>query len=338
MGKENDVLSVLKSALHARNVPSGQLRLPSKVRFTRKDEKTVEMELDQEAIGGLCTKPRNMQDDNAAFEAWAIILHVYLGCDILLKVDSCPEIHFPSGHYHRFLYRVFKFSDQFKGWFHCDEKLQNCMNEYKAYLYESNHCFTNNIPNNEARNNNHLENIVEAAMAGEGSQNILISLAEQKGLKLSEGQIYRQLPVGLFHGPVSKETSEFTGGKSAIDLWAPAGDRIAIFELKANNKMAGIITELMFYANYVYDMFLDKAETGCISFQPNKAETEYRGYRHLLKSYTNVKAYFLTDKLHPLITQEVIDLMNENAHGIIYDSLHYDLTLTVNGQGVVGLQ
>lgn len=315
-----NILDALKKKVNSQNID-----LTRKIKILQKENNTIELILSNDAIG-YSDDPQNMQSDSAAFEAWALILHVHLGYKILLNITELPQEDIASGHYHRFLYRVHKFSNQFKDWFDCTPELKNLVEKYQKHLTDPTLTFTNNVPDNEARYSSSKESHIEAKMVEKGSNNPLLAIAKTAGLNLSDGQIYRQLPVGLFCGNVSEETYEFTGKKSAIDLWAPTEESIAIFELKAQNKKVGIITELMFYANYMFDMFIDKSVSNCVTFNPNPNATTFRGYNHLLKSYKDVKAYFLTDVLHPLITEDVISEMNSNTFGISYGKLHYEMS------------
>lgn len=160
---------------------------------------------------------------------------------------------------------------------------------------------------------------------------ILHDVAKASGVSL-RNPIYRQLSTGLFKKKKSEETRIFTGGKSAIDLWTEQDNTIFIFELKARNNKVGMITELFFYANYVYDMFCDKATT----FVPllGKGSKDHRGYEALLssdghKNHNRVQAFFLSDQRHPLITPEVVDLLNTGTEGIAYQWLAYSLDIVV---------
>jgi len=313
----------LKEALKKKGVHNKGIRLTDAIVFTKtSDAKTVEMELSAAAIG-LAANAKNMQENGAAFEAWALILHVHLGYNIVLKASGFPDKRGSIGHYRRFLYRVLKFSEQFD-WFDCDVMLNSRVRDYEKYLYDSGNTFTNNLPNGEAKNETTddkvvcSENRVEQEMANQGAY-----LAKKTNLSITDGRVYRQLPVGLFKDTVKESNNEFTGGKSAIDLWCTTDESIVLFELKTQNQMVGIITELMFYSNYMLDMFVDKR------FSPNNAVENYRGYDRLLKDFKDVKAYFLTDKLHPLITNEIIGEMNKNSHGITYGNLDYNYQVTL---------
>lgn len=81
-------------------------------------------------------------------------------------------------------------------------------------------------------------------------------LVHKRYLGLSSGTtIDRQLPVSLFDATKSNTTGVFTGGKSAIDFWAVDGDTINVYELKSDNPMVGIITEI-FSTAIMYMMYL----------------------------------------------------------------------------------
>ena len=299
-------------------------RLPSHITYTYRDDgKTVCMTLEPQ-YAGLGDRPQNMQTDGAAFEAWALFLHVYSDCEVVLGVAPHPDADRigkdANGHYNRFLYRVYKFSAQFSEWFSCESELETRVKRFAAYLISNS--FTNNVPSKEASHNDKPEIRAERALAEE-KEGVLIDIAAKAGLVISPGQIYRQLPVGLFEGAATEENCVFTGRKSAVDLWTAADDKIAIFELKVDNPMAGIITETMFYANYMYDLFV-AANSSMI---PNPKVTRYRGYERLIsQTYSGVLAYFLAEYggLHPKITDKVIAEMNRNAVGITYGSLSYD--------------
>ena len=74
------------------------------------------------------------------------------------------------------------------------------------------------------------------------------------------GNANHQLPMGLFDGTVSKATAITPGGASQADLWRIDHDKFYVYELKdcinSDNTHVGIITELMFYANVLYRLFI----------------------------------------------------------------------------------
>ena len=111
----------------------------------------------------------------------------------------------------------------------------------------------------------------------------------------------RQLPVGLFKDKVSIKTAIFPRGKSAIDIWGIQGEVLYVFELKAEvNKKVGCISELFCYAMIMHDeqegVFVRDSEEG-----------------RRVKATSKLKAYILAPGIHPLITKEVLSLMNKAA-------------------------
>lgn len=163
------------------------------------------------------------------------------------------------------------------------------------------------------------------------------SISAQKDiLGLSSGTtIDRQLPVSLFDATKSNTTGVFTGGKSAIDFWAVDGDTINVYELKSDNPMVGIITEIFFYSNYVHDVFISNSldhGKGHVTTLKDKEET-YRSYDKI--GGKKVKGIMLSDSnrkgwhssLDALSRTEIKEIMNENdmSEAIQYEFLEYQL-------------
>ena len=342
------VLSWLKECVRAAGMDASYIDFPGQIRFSR-DGNDIRMTLCGKAIGLAADgeTPLNMQDNDAAFEAWALILHTYCGVSVQLTLDSNAELpdsdgillsgdkSYTYGHYNRFLYRVMKFRKQLCSWFEIpNERLTTAVDQFERALQE--YAFCNNSPLAEATEYpNKQEPAVEAAFS-RADQTILAELAEAQEFGVSK--LYRQLPVGLFlnqpKAAPSRATSILTGQASAIDLWGLADSHdLAIYELKTDNKMVGIITELMFYANYVYDMFVDRENT----WKPREARKDYRGRlilwnKYKEKSLTGVRAFMLADALHPLITPKVIEAMGSD--GIRYGALSYEWNLAEKSEDV----
>lgn len=312
------------------NLNDSNLKLPRTINFAERDG-AVTITLNKKAIG-FDENPYNMQSDAAAFEGWALALYVHL-----LHEKGTITLHAPVpayrkfdekyGHFYRFLYRVLRFSEQFP-WFRPAPELREVVTEFRKELESAS--FVNNFPKGEAGESGTLENAVEAQMSKQND--LLQKLASAVGQPIGENPIYRQLPVGLFRETVADKNRVFSGGKSAIDLWTCDGNRISVFELKAHNKMIGMVTELFFYANYVYDMF---CIGGLPGFCPSKGRGEYRGYGALLphgdKIHQRVQAFFLYDgnQIHPLISEEVVTVLNRGSEQIQYARLSYELEITL---------
>ena len=114
-------------------------------------------------------------------------------------------------------------------------------------------------------------------------------------------------PAGLFLGTVKAENEVFPGKKAAVDLWTWDEDKLYAFELKYQNQMVGMITEIFFYANYLYDLVVEKI------FTLNAKSTEKRGYHNLLENeFTEICGVMMTDEIHPLIDDKVLEILNKN--------------------------
>ena len=294
------------------------------------------MTLTQAAAG--FSNPINMQDTRACFEAWCLIIKAKTsnsGLEIELDVDGITVASYPggkpaNGHLGRFLYRILKFSEQYAGWFQLSPILDNLKNKFKTYL--DSHTFVTSAPSGAPKKaiaNYNLESYVEYFFCD--------SISAQKDiLGLSSGTtIDRQLPVSLFDATKSNTTGVFTGGKSAIDFWAVDGDTINVYELKSDNPMVGIITEIFFYSNYVHDVFISKSldhGKGHVTTLKDKEET-YRSYDKI--GGKKVKGIMLSDSnrkgwhssLDALSRTEIKEIMNENdmSEAIQYEFLEYQL-------------
>ena len=253
------------------------------------DGDTVKMELSSNGVTS------NMQDNIAAFEGWALILrrwgkyqHVTISW---VKPDSINE-----GHYQRFLFRLKNFSQDFKSWFSIDKDCLPLLDDLKIKEGGS---YSLNTPGKRSdKVSDNPEAILEDRFVNKDLREPLINIS-------NAAIIDRQLPVGVFENKVSKRTSIFTRGKSAIDIWGiNKSNELLVFELKAEgNKAVGIISELYFYVCVMQMVRKQKfVHKGCID--DNK---------HLLEipKTEKIRAYFLTPSLHPLVDKEIVKLLNE---------------------------
>lgn len=294
------------------------------------------MTLTQKAAG--FSNPINMQDTRACFEAWCLIIKAKTsnpGLEIELDVDGITVASYPggkpaNGHLGRFLYRILKFSEQYAGWFQLSTTLALLKNKFKKYL--DTNSFVTSAPSGAPKEdiaNYNLESYVEYLFCD--------SISAQKDiLNLhSVTTIDRQLPVSLFDTTKSNTTGVFTGGKSAIDFWAVDGDNediINVYELKSDNPMVGIITEIFFYSNYVHDVFISKSldnGKGCVEIE----DGTYRSYDKIggkqvmgiMLSNSNRKGWH--SSLDALSRTKIKKIMNKNGMpgAIQYEFLEYKL-------------
>lgn len=316
----------------------GITKFPGDISLNYDNPPKLVMTLTQEA-GGFSEKPINMQDNSACFEAWCLIIKAQTsnpGLKIELDVDGITVASYPSGkpvngHLGRFLYRILKFSEQYKQWFELSPALEEIKKNFKNYLDTNK--FETNAPLNEAETdldkllNKGLERYVEQLLVDTGSY-------KTKILKLSSESaiVGRQLPVGLFVGTKAKEHVVFTGGTSAADFWAVDGDTVKVYELKSKNPMVGIITEIFFYSNYVCDVFIEKGN----KMNPNKPKKYYRNYDKIKGKKVQGIMLSNSDGWHASLKDvasrnQIIDIMNDNSieKKIQYAWIEYNFKMSI---------
>lgn len=238
----------------------------------------------------------NMQQDDAAFEGWAICMKAVVPEWKFMLDWEFPEDK-KSGHYQRFLYRAKRFSTLYKSWFTiADQGLEEIerlllIKDPDAVKYIL------NAPSGDPERTNDAEHSPENLI-----ENIIIKTQPHELNSLFNVKKYhRQLPVGLFLDSVAMKNAIFTHGKSAIDIWGISEDKtLVIFELKAlGNTKIGAISELFFYAMVMRD------------------EQEKHFHRESNKELgisetTTVKAMILAEYVHPLINNpKVFELLNQ---------------------------
>lgn len=316
----------------------GITKFPGDISLNYDNPPKLVMTLTQEA-GGFSEKPINMQDNSACFEAWCLIIKAQTsnpGLKIELDVDGITVASYPSGkpvngHLGRFLYRILKFSEQYKQWFELSPALEEIKKNFKNYLDTNK--FETNAPLNEAETdldkllNKGLERYVEQLLVDTGSY-------KTKILKLSSASaiVGRQLPVGLFVGTKAKDHVVFTGRTSAADFWAVDGDTVKVYELKSKNPMVGIITEIFFYSNYVCDVFIEKGN----KMNPNKPKKYYRNYDKIKGKKVQGIMLSNSDGWHASLKDvasrnQIIDIMNDNSieKKIQYAWIEYNFKMSI---------
>ena len=250
----------------------------------------------------------NMQKDPAAFEGWALAIKVLLGenaCQsIQLSWDAPDDL--TDKNYQRFLYRLIRFRQQVD-WLvvvsACKSQLlASRVLKPDGSLVPDSVFFVNGPTSSRemgagggADTGSTQEEQYLELLFSEPPSELLRALAWK-------GPMQRQLPVALFEGTVSKSTQVFTGGKSAIDLWASDPDKgVALFELKApDNSKIGAISELFFYTTLVRDLI-----DGVFQFKGDgKTEKSIRDVKQ-------VSGFLVSGRLHPLLDNEkVFELLN----------------------------
>jgi hypothetical protein len=211
-----------------------------------------------------------------------------------------------------------KFSEQYS-WFRLSDHLDFMVNEFRQYLSGKNAVFENNIPDCEAGGIREVDNIekvrevdVEYKLSLPGKLNDTLRNSPDIG----NGNVHRQLPVGLYQ--LGYDRPVFTDHHSAIDLWNLNEDTINLVELKTKRNKMEIITEIFFYANYIYDFIYNNYGFALKTADPSEY---YRGYDELIGDVHNLKkviGIMLADDIkgfHPLISDEVLEILNDNGLG-----------------------
>ena len=187
----------------------------------------------------------NMQDDEAAFEGWSICLKKHLEdyIDNVILSWSTPNqtSKTEERHYNRFLYRVIQFQEMYS-WFTLSDQNKNEIR-----------CFENDAIGLTI--NNPINNASQVSFNKVNEKSIEYNVQNHNFLKkhFNLKHINHQLPVGV----KKLNKSFFTGRASAIDLWGIDDSKnLFLFELKYNNKKVGIISELLFYYEVMYDVLI----------------------------------------------------------------------------------
>lgn len=257
----------------------------------------------------------NLQENGAAFEGWSLILYANAICKkVVLSFEEVSmdgkwgfyDLDAEQQHYMRFLYRVLRFEEQMSSWFSVSKTNTPCVDIFSKHFSKVKK--TNNVPRGNARYNQLKkgnEHTIEKAFVNfeyfRKNNNINIPL-------------YDQLPNGLFVAPVSDRSRIFNSGY--FDLWGfdPTDQSFNIYELKEpSNHSVGIVSELYFYANLLYDLLVGK---NLFELNPKPG---IRNYNVLLENdISKIKAFFLVVKefVHPEIKKQItpiLNLLNKNT-------------------------
>jgi len=246
----------------------------------------------------------NMQKDSAAFEAWALVARSKGYSRVLLEISSLPE----GFHSNRFLYRALRFSESFD-WFSLSPELQKWVSQFRNDKLDSGN-LVYNVPTRKAK---------EAASNPEAQEErkfIRAPAETNKKLGANVKTYYSQLPVGLFQGKKAIGAEIFPRGTAAIDFWGLEDDVFHLVELKArDNYSLGVLSELFFYVNFVYDMHCKKMAT------PSE-KTKLRGFDELLNSQIKkVKGYILLQKSHPQLKDAFAELKKCKEENMCFERI-----------------
>lgn len=253
----------------------------------------------------------NMQNDEAAFESWAIVLKSHLPEMVgVVIIDWEKDIlHDKPGyhHYNRFIYRLTRFVQTYP-WARSGKELPAMPSILVC-----------NVGTQEAA----------GKVAHKDSSEGWLECDYVEKHRSEYDTMDHQLPVGIFDRTVSKNTHFTTGHNSAIDIWSIKDNLFSLFELKIpSNKPLGIISELMFYTNIMNDIFSHQIMFEDSAKVLKAIKNDYRGFRKLFEAYSSglisqINAIMLADSLHPGITENVLATMNDSAR-LKYHNIHFE--------------
>lgn len=325
------IVNVLKEKVKSVSGRSRSIKLPKYIYFNITDDATLSISIkEMEAVSdgtNIMKNPvcENMQEDNAAFEGWAICLKSWLAniSKVVLSWDVPTVATLNRGpgrlHYNRFCYRVMRFREAYPEWFCVSDENKNEIIRFSMEFNEIRNNAYSDKPKHKPSHNRFGETDMEHAMANEFNS-VMMS-------EFNLDFIDRQFPVGL----KKKDQQFFTGGLSAIDLWGAKDDELSVIELKyipktgGRNIKVGIISELFLYSCVMRD--IAKGVIGEPS-APVIKDTEGMLYKNANK-YRKINAYMLANEYHPLIeNKEVFCLLNSNKFSddtpITYQQRHYE--------------
>ena len=291
---------VLAELKRARGAP---IRIPSQIQFKSADNQ-CDIYMPTSAV---CT---NLQQDQAAFEGWALVLKTWLDCNVSL--DWEPPANPMDQHYQRFLYRVIRFNKVID-WFEIGESsmqylMDSLILETRGVSKEPMGNFLVNVPGKrkevrppqrqmalEKMSENELELLFFTK-----PQNLLHSVGLGKS-----NEILRQIPVGVFAREVSRNTRVFpgVGGKADLGVIDDAGT-VWLFELKkpGNNKV-GVISELLFYSHIIRDIQL-----GIFGYEEKKKGRN----EHRMCEADRVVSFILAKRLNGSVDNKILfELLNK---------------------------
>jgi len=263
----------------------------------------------------------NMQENNAAFEAWALYA-MTMGYDrvVLAETEHTDELQdIKKLHYNRFLYRASCFLKGFD-WFGVSDVMQNKIKIFEETELARKLYINAPISKPQEPNEKNHEAVMEKLLTQESNRRLLNSL-----LGTNITQFYRQLPVGLFADRVITGNAIFPGDKAAIDIWGLDGSTFHLIELKVkSNQGLGVLSEVFFYACFMNDMVcrrrLEKEKPADLQKKQYQKDGEFhRGYPQLVNANVNaVAAYILTESKHGKLDEAFNLLAKCKIEGITF--------------------
>lgn len=248
-----------------------------------------------------------MQSSEACFEGWAVVLKYHLAHYIdrvELRWDSPAKGELQADeatHYQSFLYRALHFEKMF-AWFNVAKRNQKAMTAF----YANSVGLLNGRPKGGLKEPTHEW---ERAM---GADPDILPLLEHKFKFSTIGQ---RLPIAI----QKRKKAFFPNRMTPIDFWGvDKRDQFHLFKAASKEGEIGMITELLFCCEVMYDTFV----SGWIKKGDVVRESDAERALYAMDAIKGINGYFLFDDL-PLLLKGVSDLLNDNQYGIGFFAIRY---------------
>ena len=261
----------------------------------------------------------NMQENNAAFEAWALLLKSegYKNIELSEKDTNMPLSLKDQLHYNRFIYRAINFKKAFS-WFSLDNTLQTKLDSFSEEILSHANLYVN-APIMPYKTESDLhEAKIERMLIHDDKREKLNRL-----LNVNVKKYFLQLPASLLIGDVVEGREVFPRGAARIDLWGLDGSTFNLIELKVgSNKDLGVISQAFFYTCFMHEMYCvkrleQKDPKGIRKYYEGKSE---RGYLNLVNANINfINTHFLLENKHKYFAAAFNEMRKCSFEGVNFN-------------------
>lgn len=276
---------------------------------------------------------QNLQNDSAAFEGWVLILKHWLSGEIeyvmldfearkdLMHKYGSPE----SGHYKRFLYRLYCMTRLFPTWFFISDSKSNTILDFVRWLKSSNLLLNHSLKEREDQiSTTKTERQIESWFVFHEGKELL-----SKRWNIDRDKLFNQLPVGVFADSINSDNAVFSRGASAIDIWGidKDGQTLHLIELKCgDNNGLGVIGETLFYTMLMYDTCIAEEPLFIFGKYKNMKETsDTIAIKNNGENFGHLISHILAENFHPLFNRGVERVIRDGLLnlGIGFDRARY---------------
>ena len=292
------------------------IRLPKYIGMKESENrKTLYLEIDQNYA------MKNMQEDNAAFEAWALLGKAkgYAKVELSEKDREVHPTKLQELHYNRFLYRVLCFEEGFN-WFTVSSQLKQKALDFKKKMSDSN-LYVGAPTSPSKTDSNMLEAKIERILIRDNMRGFI----NKSLLGIGVDKYFNQLPASLFFDDVKAGNEIFSRGGARIDIWGLEGSVIHLIELKVKDNISlGVLSEIFFYACFIREMYcqrhLERKDPPNLR-KYNQYKNE-RGYYKLVNARVeSVIAHILTENKHPNLDAAFCELQKCSLDKIRFEKV-----------------